>query len=178
MGSPVTFDEVDRQFHLLRSEPQKFLALTDELVRQRPDDARAYFSRHWAGGYLNRPDLALADLDKSIALAESFTAHEARGDILHGMGRYHEAIAAFDRSEAIESDAWRDGFGPLFRADCHARLGDEAAALADCATLPEDHWTPGMLGVPAGNREEVAATLRRLAAAARAGSSDAGRGRP
>lgn len=59
------------------------------------------------------------------------------------------------------------GFGPLFRADCHARLGDEAAALADCETMPDDHWTPGLFGTPVGTKQEVAAELRRRAAAAR-----------
>jgi len=55
----------------------------------------------------------------------------------------------------------------LYEADSHAHLGDEASALDCCSRLPENHWTPGLDGAPAGNKAEVAAELRRIAAAAR-----------
>ena len=115
----------------------------------------------------NRLDLALADLEKSLTLEDHFVTHRARGNILRRLGRYAEAIDAYNRSEQIAPDEWTSGFGPLFRADCHARLGDEAAALADCDALPDDHWTPGMFGTPAGTDQEVAAELAAQAANAR-----------
>jgi len=49
------------------------------------------------------------------------------------------------------------------------RLGgfdDPVTALDCCARLPEDFWTPGLDGAPAGNKAEIAAELRRIAAAA------------
>jgi hypothetical protein len=46
-------------------------------------------------------------------------------------------------------------------------VGDEASALDCCARLPDNHWTPGLDGAPAGNKAEVAAELRRIAAEAR-----------
>ena len=55
-------------------------------------------------------------------------------------------------------------------ADCHARLGNLEAALADCAALRDDHWTPGVFGAPAGTKAEVTAEIRRLALALRRGS--------
>jgi tetratricopeptide (TPR) repeat protein len=167
----VTREDIDRQFHLLRTNPAKFLELTNKLVARQPADPNAYFSRHWAWENLGSPDLALDDLDKSLALEDHYVTHSAKGRLLHGMARYKEAIASFDRCQEMEPEDWPEAFGPLFRADCYARLGDEAAALADCDTLPDDHWTPGLFGAPAGNKREVAAELRRRAAAARGESS-------
>ena len=167
MADEITNDDIDRQFHLRRTDPEKFLELTNKLVEQHPDDASAYFARHQAWSRLGQLQLALTDIDKSLALQDRHSAHEARGRILHGLGHYREAIDAYDRSERLDPAEWRGGFGPLFRADCYARLGNEPAALADCDTMPDDHWTPGLFGTPAGTKQEVAAELRRRAAAAR-----------
>jgi tetratricopeptide (TPR) repeat protein len=167
MDDKITHDDIDRQFRLLRTDPEKFLALTNKLVDQHPDDANAYFSRHSAWSHLDRPDLALADLDKSLALEDHFVTHRARGRLLHGMARYNEAIASLNRCERMEPESWPEALGPLIRADCHARLGNETAALADCGTLPDDHWTPGVFDLPAGDKQEVTAEIRRRAAAAR-----------
>jgi tetratricopeptide (TPR) repeat protein len=160
-------DDIDRQFQLRRANPEEFLEMMNALVEQRPDDPNAYFARHQAWSHLTQPNLALADLDKALALEDHYVTHRARGRILHGLGRYREAIDAYDRSEQLDPAEWKGGFGPLFRADCYARLGDEAAALADCNTMPDDHWTPGLFGAPAGTKQEVAAELCRRAAAAR-----------
>jgi tetratricopeptide (TPR) repeat protein len=167
MDHELTQEEIDRQFQLWRTDPKKLWEVTNKRVVEHPDSPNAYFGRHQAWKRLGRPDLALADLDKSLSLEDHSVTHDARGKILRELGRYHEAIEAHNRSEHLDPQDWRAGFGPLFRADCYARLGDEAAALADCATLPDDHWTPGMFGLPAGNKQEVAAELRRRAAAAR-----------
>ena len=161
-------EEIDYKFQFYRTDPQKFWELTNQRVEQHPDSSRAYFGRHQAWARLGRLDLALSDLDKSLDLEDHNGTHEARGNILRRLGRYREAIDAYNRAEQMDPIDWRGGFGPLYRADCHAQLGDEAAALADCATMPDDHWTPGMYDVPAGNKEEVAAELSRRAAAARA----------
>jgi tetratricopeptide (TPR) repeat protein len=160
-------NDIDYQFQLRRDDPEKFLELMNGLVEQRPDDPNAYFARHQAWSRLAQLDLALADLDKSLALEDHYVTHRARGRILHGLGRYREAIDAYDRSEELDPVRWQNGYCPVFRADCHAQLGDEAAALADCDTLPDGHWSPGLFGTPAGSKQEVAAELRRRAAAAR-----------
>lgn len=166
MSNEISHDDIDRQYHLLRTEPEKFLELTNRLVAQLPSDAGAYFVRHQALSRLGQFHLALADIDKALALEENDTRHMERGRILHHLGRYRDAIAAYDRAAELDPEQWKGGFGPLFRADAYARLGDELAALADCATLPDDHWTPGLFDAPAGNKDEVAAELRRRAAAA------------
>jgi hypothetical protein len=60
-----------------------------------------------------------------------------------------------------------DALGLLYKADSYARLGDEASALACCARLPDDFWTPGPNDAPPGYKTEIADELRRLAAEAR-----------
>lgn len=167
MANEITIDDIDRQFHLRRTDPQKFLQLTDMRVKQHPEDARAYFARHQAWSRIGDLNRSLADIDESLRLEDCYMAHEARGRILHGLGRHQDAIDAYNRSEALDPAEWKVGFGPLFRADSHARLGNVSAALADCDTLPEDHWTPGFYDAPAGTKSEVAVELRRRAAAVR-----------
>lgn len=168
MDEEISQEEIDRQFQLWRTDPQKFWEVTNKRVEEHPNSPNAYFGRHQAWERLGRLDLALADLDKSLALEDHFVTQRAKGGVLHAMGRYQEAISCLNRCERMEPDNWLEALGPLIRADCHARLGNEAAALADCNTLPDDHWTPGMFSLPAGNKREVAAELSHRAAAARA----------
>jgi hypothetical protein len=65
------------------------------------------------------------------------------------------------------ADWAHEAFGPLYQADCHARLGDEEKAMAYCARLPSDFWTPGLEGAPAGDKTQIADQLRQIAADAR-----------
>lgn len=169
--SKITHEDLSEHFALLRSDPEKYLELANQLVRQDPSDSDAYFSRHQAWNQLGRYDLAMADLDKSLSIEPHHVTYRARGNLLRKLGLYQEAIEDFNRSEVLMPEVWPVQFGPLFRAECHARLGNEEAALADCASLPDNHWTPGLHGAPAGDKQEVATELCRLAAAARRSSS-------
>jgi len=166
MSDEMSQNDIDRQFQLRKTDPEKFLELMNALVAEHPDDPNSYFARHQAWSRLGQFETALADLDKSLDLEDHYVTHRARGRILHQLGRYQEAIEAFNRCERMEPAQW-GRFCALVRADCHARLGNETAALADCSTMPDDHWTPGLFGAPAGNKQEVAVELRRRAAAAR-----------
>lgn len=132
-------DDDDKEFRRLYTDPSKFLELMNELVDQNPADAHAYFRRHWAWKELGSPALALDDLDKSLTLEDHYVTHRVKGRLLYVMGRYKEAIASLDRCQQAAPAKWPEAFGPLLRADCYARLGDEAAALADRHTLPDDH---------------------------------------
>jgi tetratricopeptide (TPR) repeat protein len=158
----------DLHFDLLRSDPQKYLELAHAVVRQNPTDDRAYFCRHQAHSALGQHDLALADIEKTIALREPHPLlHNARGLVLRELNRHEEAIEEFSRSREIAPEDWAHIFGALFRAHSHALLGNLAEALADCAALRDDHWTPGLLGAPAGDKNEVTEEIRRLAMAVR-----------
>jgi len=163
----MTDEKRMQNFRLLQSNPSEYLEMTDDLVRQNPTDPDAYFSRHQAWIRLGKPECALADLDKSLSLQKHYVTFRARGNVLRRMGNYRAAIDDYNTSEAMNPNAWTGGFGPLFRAECYGRLGDVESALADCATLPEEHWTPGLLGAPAGTKADVIAEIKRVAALAR-----------
>lgn len=161
--SKLTDDDLIRHHKLMYSDPERFLAMANEVIRQNPLDPHAYFSRHQLWCRLGRWDLALEDVNTSLSLEENPTILEMRGWLLCEMGRYAEALDDFNRAQAINPDGWKDGFGPLLRANCHAWLGNESAALADCDNLPDDHWLPSIRGLVGGNKQQVAAELRRRA---------------
>lgn len=165
--SKVTSEDIDRSFDLLRQAPREYLALANELIRLEPDNPDGYWARYMAYKKLGQYELALADVDKVLSHEQEWLVYEARGNVLRALGRYREALDSYNRAEAVDPKGWYGGFGRLFRAECHARLGNEKAALEDCAALRDDHWTPGLLGAPEGNKQEVAYELRRLARQAR-----------
>ena len=153
---------------LRRADPQRFLQVIDEWRRENPKNFRPYLSRHFVWSNLGKPRRALDDLDKVIELAPSQGAFCARGRIYRQLGEHANAMADFRRGEAINPKEWEaQAITLLYQADSHAHLGEEAGALDCCARLPDDFWTPGLDGAPAGNKAEVAAELRRIAAAAR-----------
>lgn len=115
-----------------------------------------------------RLDLALGDLTKAIEIdPDQFRFYFGRGSLLRDAGRYQEAIDDFSRAITLDGQGQMGAFGQLLRADCHAPLGNEAAALADCAAIPDNHWTPGVAKLPAGGRDEIIAEFRRMAVKAR-----------
>jgi tetratricopeptide (TPR) repeat protein len=170
MKRPSTADELLALHKLLRSDPQKYLRIVSQWIAEDPNDSGAYFSRHFVWTSIGEPQRALEDLNKVIELKlnPSPIAFMARAHVYRHLGQYEKAIEDFNRGEAIDPKEWRDGaFGPFFQADTHARLGNEAAALACCARLPDDFWTPGFKGAPGGGKAEIADELRRRAAQAR-----------
>lgn len=166
----VTADDLTNQIGLLHADPQKYLELVERYIQQNPSDPHGYFARHQAWMRLDKPELALEDLNRELDLVVKESVFECRGEVHRYMGRYEEAVGDFNRAETLDREEWEGGFGLLFRADCQARLGNEAAALADCLRLPDNHWTPGHFNLPPGNKEEVADWLRRMAAWARGSS--------
>lgn len=168
MKEPTTPEEVLAMHQILRSDPNHYLQITNDWISQDPNNSHAYFDRHFAWLKLDKPQRAIEDLDKVIELNPDQAAFLARGEVYRQIGEYQKAIEDFDRGEAINSTEWRGHvLGLLYQADCHARLGDEESALAYCARLPDNFWTPGLDGATAGNKTEVATELRRIAAEAR-----------
>jgi tetratricopeptide (TPR) repeat protein len=154
---------IEKKLAILRSDPQKFLDIANKRIRRNPNDAEAYDDRHLAWEKLGKLEQALADLDKSLSLREHLVTRVVRGDLLHKMRHYQDAIDEFDRLQAMYPEAWPFAFAALTRADCHARLGNVEAALADCASLHEETWTPGLNGLPPGDKERVTAFIARVA---------------
>lgn len=152
----------------LDSDPEACLKLANEYVRQLPSDSFSYFNRQSVYRDLGRLPEALADINAAIAAKPDAVSFHERGCTYRQMGLYQEALEDFERAQALDPKNFGDDWlFPLFRADCHARLGDEAAALAECAGLPEEHWGPNVFDLPGGNKQESMAELRRRAAAAR-----------
>jgi len=165
--SEITADDLTERFDLLQSEPEKYLALCNEYVRQHPSDSHGYFSRHQVWERLGRSDMAIRDLNGSLDIEEHPATLCARGILLGKAGQYGEAIKDFNRLEELDPKGFAPCGAALFRANCHARLGNEEAALADCALLPDDHWTPNLFGAPGGTKAEIAARLREIVEEAR-----------
>lgn len=162
----VTPAELLAEHKILWEDPARYIEMISEFIRQDPNDSTEYFSRYHGWARLGRLDLALKDLDQSIELRDAAISRLSRGSILVRMGRYQEALEDFNRAESLEPEKWVDCWGAFRRADCHARLGNEAAALADCERLPEGFWSPGINGEPGGNKTEITAEVRRRARAA------------
>jgi tetratricopeptide (TPR) repeat protein len=168
MKEPTTPDELLELHKILRSDPQRDLRIVNEWIRDNPDNGNAYYDRHQAWMRIGEPRKALDDLNKAIAIREGQAAFVARGGVYRHLGEYEKALADYRRGEAMDPAQWaEDAFGLLFQADAHARLGDESAAQACCARLPEDFWTPGLHDAPAGDKAAVAERLKVIAAEAR-----------
>ena len=169
---PQNPEETRSLFGLLRSDPQRFLKVVSGWIAENPANSGAYFTRHHGWMQIGEPLRALQDLDRSIELRPTQMDFLSRGDVLRHLGRYPEAIAAYRQGEAMDPRAWEEGvLGLYYQADTYARLGDEKTALAYCARLPDDFWTPGLQGAAAGGKAEVGDRLQAIAAKAR---NDAG----
>jgi|SRR5579883_2443543 len=153
------------EHEILRKDPDKYIQMISEFIRQDPNDPTEYFSRHHGWAALGRFDMALNDLNQSIKLRDDAMARLVRGSLLTRIGRYQEALEDFNRAEEMAPEHWVDRRGPFRRADCYARLGNEVAALTDCECLPDGFWSPGIHGEPGGNKAEIIAEIRRRARA-------------
>lgn len=168
MKEPRTPAETLALHKILRSDPQRYLRIVNEWIQNNPENPHAYFDRHFAWMKLGEPLQALGDLNKVIELKPDMVSFLSRGEVHRHLGEYEKALADFDRGESIDPIEWQGtAFGPLYQADVHARLGNETAALACCARLPEDFWSPGIDGAPGGGKADIADALRRIAADAR-----------
>jgi tetratricopeptide (TPR) repeat protein len=168
MKEPATGEEVKAFHDLLRSNPQHCLQIVNSWIEENPASSNAYFDRHLVWMKTGEPQRALDDLNKAIELQPDSMSFMSGGEIHRHLGEYEQALEDFGRAEALDPEEWEKDivFGLLFQADCHARLGNEAAALACCARLRDDFWTPGLNGAPGGGKPEIAAKLRSIAAEA------------
>lgn len=165
---PTTPEEVLKLHRISVAEPARFVEIASDWIANDPADSNAYFDRHFAWARLGQTQRALADISKSIELAPSPIAFKARGDLHRRLGDYPHAAQDYARGEAVDREQWtEDAFPLLYQADTYARMGDEPMALAYCARLPDDFWTPGHNDLPAGGKSEIAAELRQRASRAR-----------
>lgn len=168
MKEPSTATEVLELHRTLRTDPQRYLRVVNGWIEANPSNAHAFWQRHLGWIKIRQPYRALDDLDRAIELDPEPVAFRSRAKVHRQLGDYEKALADFSRGEALDPKQWEDdAFGIYYQADTHARLGNERAALAYCARLPEYFWTPGIHGAPAGSKTEIADELRRRAADAK-----------
>jgi tetratricopeptide (TPR) repeat protein len=152
MKEPTTPEEVKVLHDLLRSDPRRHLQIVNEWIAENPRNSHAYFDRHFAWMKLGEPRRALDDLNMVIQLDPQPVSFWTRGEVYRDIGEYEKALEDFDRAEAMDPEGWEKDivFGLLYQADCHARLGNEAAALACRARLPMTFGRPASTAPRAG----------------------------
>jgi tetratricopeptide (TPR) repeat protein len=168
MKEPTTAEEVLALHKILRADPQRYLRIVSGWIEENPGNFHAYFERHFGWMRIGEPHRALEDLNEVVRLDHRPTALQARGQVYRHLGQYERALEDFHAAEALDPAQWEeDAFSLLYEADVHARLGDEDKALACCARLPDDFWTPGLHDAPAGDKAAIAGRLRLIAGEAR-----------
>ena len=173
MKEPTTPEELWELHQILRKDPQRYLRIVDGWIQENRRNSDAYYSRHLGWKEIGEPRKALDDINKAIEFdsAPCAASFEARGNVYRHIGEYEAALQDYRQSEALDPESYSEGFTMLNEADCHARLGDEAAALECCARLPDNFWTPGPHDAPPGDKAAIAARLRIIAAEARAAAN-------
>ena len=167
MQEPTSAEDVLEMHKILRAEPQRYLSIVNNWIHENSRNDRAYYDRHLAWMKLGKPRLALDDLDKAIELNPKLADFLARGGVHRHLGEYGRALEDYGHGETMSPVEWNDiAFGLLYQADCHARLGNEPMASSYCARLPDDFWSPGVAGAPAGGKAEIASKLHLIAAEA------------
>jgi tetratricopeptide (TPR) repeat protein len=161
-------DELSEALRRLGYKHPDALELCEQYVREHPDDPNGLFSRFQVLEGLGENERALADIDRVLELDPNSGGYSARGAFFRGIGDYQGAIGDLTRAREYDEEEWKGSFDPHLRADCYARLGRLQEALADCEHIAEDHWTPGLMGLPAGNKQEFIEEIKRRAARARA----------
>ena len=132
-----------------------------------PDDPLGLFSRFQAWMKLGEFRKALRDINRVLELDPNSGGYSSRAQLFRAMDDQARAVEDLNRAREFDEKEWQTSFDPHFRADSLARLGRLEEALADCAFIRDDHWMPGVLGLPRGNKAEFIAEIKRRAAAAR-----------
>jgi hypothetical protein len=66
MKEPTTPEETLALSKLRRTDPQAYLKVVNEWIRENPKNDNAYFGRHFAWMDLSEPQRALDDMNKVI----------------------------------------------------------------------------------------------------------------
>lgn len=130
-----------------RNMPAKALEQYNQVISQNPGDAVAYFGRGYAFSVLNRPDQAIADLNKAQQLAPRNPLPSLTLAQLYARtGRSKEALAAVDASLKIQP---KNIAAFMARGDIFQQLGQRKQALEayDAALRIDPKSEAAMIGL-------------------------------
>ena len=161
-------DKLSAQLREKKDDSNACLALCDSFIEENPHISYGYSVRHEI--YRDQGDLkkALSDCNSAIRFSPSSKIFSFERAVVHQLMQDHPAaIADYTRAFALDDEGWFGSFGRFYRAHSYAQIGDREHAMADWDAMSEDHWTPGFMGLPRGNKSEVKAALERSLAAAK-----------
>jgi tetratricopeptide (TPR) repeat protein len=163
----MSTDDSLRYFRLLRTHPEQYLRIAEEMILKHPEDAQGYLDCAHYYVEMERFEEALRALDQAMAAEPNHMLIPfRRGSVLLRARRYQEALTAFD--DCVRDWRWtRDGCLYACRATCHAYLGDLDAVLAECAKISNDYFLPEVYGQFGGDRSQIIETAQRVAQASK-----------
>ncbi len=168
MKEPTTPEEMRNLYRTLQKDPQQYIRITSAWIAENPRNSDAYYDRHFGWMRIGEPRLALDDLNKVIELKPDQIVFASRGSVYRHIGQYQKAIEDFERGDAIDPAAWSaNPIALAHQADCYARLGNEAKAIACAERLSDNAYVPGLGQPPAGYKHDILDGLHRIAARAR-----------
>lgn len=168
MKEPTTEQELLVLHNLRRSDPQRYIQIATDWIRKNPRNADAYYGRHVAWRNLDQPNRALDDINRSIELEPDPISYISRAQVYRQIGDHRKALEDYSHVKSTQPVLWQEHWlALLYQADSYAHLGNLADALRCWELLPDNIWTPGPNGAPAGNKLEIQDALLRIAAEAR-----------
>lgn len=163
----MTREERLEYLRLLETDPEQFLRMAEETVRNYPEDPLGYEDCAAYYTEIELYDDALRFLDKALAIEPDKTSTRfERGTVLMQAERYREALDTFDACEPAKREFFRDGIVAC-RATCHAYLGNLEAGLAECAKLPDQYNMPCLYGEFDGTKAQIIEAVRSVATTTR-----------
>lgn len=133
------------------------MRVCERYCAEHPQDGEGFVARARLHLMMKRFDLQLMDVEAWIRLTPAPHAGQfaIRAGALMKLGRWHEALADWDRVEAGDVDAWFGPYVDLRRAECHLGLGDLDAVERACAAVPDDYTLPGFMGQLQGSKFDM-----------------------
>ncbi len=156
---------------LLETDPDQFLRIAEETIRNYPEDWQGYDDCAAYYTQIEQYDDALRYLDKALELEpDRLKIKFERGTVLMEAERYREALETFDACEPATREYFRDSMTAC-RATCHAYLGNLEAGLAECAKLPDGYNMPCLYGEFDGTKAEIIEAVRSVSTTTRKAAS-------
>src|SRR5262249_21629022 len=114
----MTDEERQQYRELMRTHPRQYERIADETIEAYPDDPARYWDRAFYAIETESFESAFSDLSQALALDPNCVARFQRATVLLHLGRYHEALAEFDRCGPEGEQSYKSIMYAC-RATCH-----------------------------------------------------------